>query len=75
MGDVGLNKAMEYINYVKKQKMAQGGFVGGGAGSDMTPTMMGGGMGNVQDAIMADGGEVTADERKDARKNNPKFKF
>jgi hypothetical protein len=58
MGEVGLNDAMEYINYVKKQKMAQGGFVGSGAGADMTPTMMGGGMGNVQDAIMADGGKV-----------------
>jgi ppGpp synthetase/RelA/SpoT-type nucleotidyltranferase len=40
------------VNRYGENEYAQGGFVG----ADMTPTMMGGGMGNVQDAILENGG-------------------
>jgi ppGpp synthetase/RelA/SpoT-type nucleotidyltranferase len=56
-------------------KMADGGFVGDVAGSDLTPTMMGGGMGNAQDAILKNGGQAEVKiENKDLQFNKNLYK-
>jgi len=47
-----------FSNHVREGEYGGGGFVGDVAGSDMTPTMMGGGLGNVQDSIMENGGQA-----------------
>jgi ppGpp synthetase/RelA/SpoT-type nucleotidyltranferase len=52
-GDIEFGRKGEKAQFINiSDKYAQGGFVG----ADMTPTMMGGGMGNVQDAILENGG-------------------
>lgn len=61
--------------YANGGKMADGGFVGDVAGSDLTPTMMGGGMGNAQDAILKNGGQAEVKiENKDLQFNKNLYK-
>jgi ppGpp synthetase/RelA/SpoT-type nucleotidyltranferase len=81
-GDINFERKAEkakFINisdkYANGGKMADGGFVGDVAGSDLTPTMMGGGMGNAQDAILKNGGQAELKiENKDLQFNKNLYK-